>query len=179
MLSRVNLSNNKSKQNLSQKLPKYSIKSGKSVNILENKQKNKVESLFKKSKFKKTIIIDGEGNNNLNLNKFRKNHTSHKLHLLNVKDKTKQSILEIPLKSYVYGAIEKRLLSYNYFKIYFPEDSSKIDFEIQCETCILYVNKNETLPTSESHDFEYYSQGKFGVYRISVKSVEQIIFLSL
>jgi hypothetical protein len=90
-LSRINLSNNKSKQNLSQKLPKYSIKSGKSVNILENKQKNKVESLFKKSKFKKTIIIDGEGNNNLNLNKFRKNHTSHKLHLLNVKDKTKQS----------------------------------------------------------------------------------------
>jgi hypothetical protein len=56
-LSRINLSNNKSKQNLSQKLPKYSIKSGKSVNILENKQKNKVESLFKKSKFKKTILF--------------------------------------------------------------------------------------------------------------------------
>ena len=79
-------------------------------------------------------------------------------------DKTKQSILEIPLKEYAYGAIEKRLLNYNYFKIYFPENSVKIDFEIQCETCILYINKNESLPTPENHDLEYYSHGKFGVY---------------
>jgi hypothetical protein len=91
-LSRVNLSSNKSNQNISQKLSKYSNKNGKSVNILENKQKNKVESLFKKNKFKKTIIIDDEGNNNLNLNKFRTQQTSQKLYLLNVKDKTKQSM---------------------------------------------------------------------------------------
>ena len=91
-LSRVNLSSNKSNQNISQKLSKYSSKNGKSVNILENKQKNKVESLFKKNKFKKTIIIDDEGNNNLNLNKFRTQQTSQKLYLLNVKDKTKQSM---------------------------------------------------------------------------------------
>ena len=90
------------------------------------------------------------------------------------KDKMKQSILDIPLKTYVYGAIEKRLLTYNYFKIYFPEDSEKIDFEIQCETCILYINKNETLPTPENHDLEYYSEGKFGVYGYVIKSSESI-----
>jgi len=91
-LSRINLSNNKCNHNLSQKLSKYSIKNGKSVNIMENKQKNKIESLFKKNKFKKTIIIDDEGNNNLNLNKFRTHQTSQKLYLLNVKDKAKQSM---------------------------------------------------------------------------------------
>ena len=32
-------------------------------------------------------------------------------------DKTKQSILEIPLKAYAFGAIEKRILTYNYFKV--------------------------------------------------------------
>ena len=89
-------------------------------------------------------------------------------------DKTKQSILEIPLKAYAYGAIEPRLLNYNYFKIYFPEDSEKIDFEVQCETCILYINKNETLPTPEKHDFEYYSKGKFGVYGLLIKIGESI-----
>ena len=97
-LSRASLSINKSKQNLSQKLIRYSIKNGKNVNLLENKQKNKVESLFKKNKFKKTIIIDGEGNNNLNLNKLKSYHTSQKLHLLNVKDKTKQSITKAAAK---------------------------------------------------------------------------------
>ena len=97
-LSRINLSKNKSNHNLSQKLSKYSIKNGKSVNILENKQKNKVESLFKKNKFKKTIIIDDEGNNNLNLNKFRTNQTSQKLYLLNVKDKTRQSNIKTTAK---------------------------------------------------------------------------------
>ena len=84
-------------------------------------------------------------------------------------DKTKQSILEIPLKAYAFGAIEKRILTYNYFKVYFPEDSEKIDFEIQCETCILYINKNETLPTPEHHDLEYYSHGKFGVFGYLIK----------
>ena len=97
-LSRVSLSNHKSKQNLSQKLFRYSIKNGKNANLLENKQKNKVESLFKKNKFKKTIIIDGEGNNNLNLNKLKSYHTSQKLHLLDVKDKTKQSITKAAAK---------------------------------------------------------------------------------
>ena len=70
-LSRVSLSNHKSKQNLSQKLFRYSFKNGKNENLFENKKKNKVESLFKKNKFKKTIIIDSEGNNNLNLNKLK------------------------------------------------------------------------------------------------------------
>ena len=79
-------------------------------------------------------------------------------------DKERQSILEIPLKAYVYGAIEDRLLTYNYFKVHFPEDSDIIDFEMQCETCILYINKNETLPTPENHDLAYYSEGKFGVF---------------
>ena len=97
-LSRVSLSNNKSKQNLSQKLFRYSIKNGKNANLLENKQKNKVESLFKKNKFKKTIIIDGEGNNNLNLNKLKTYHTSQKLHLLNVKGKTKKPITKVTAK---------------------------------------------------------------------------------
>ena len=89
-------------------------------------------------------------------------------------DKTKQSILEIPLKEYAYGAIEKRLMNYNYFKIYFPEDSERIDFEIQCETCVLYINKNESLPTPENHDLEYYSHGKFGVYGLLIKNGETI-----
>lgn len=65
---------------------------------MENKQKNKVQSLFKKNKFKKTIIIDDEGNNNLNLNKFRTYHTSHKLYLLNVKGKTKESMTKTTAK---------------------------------------------------------------------------------
>ena len=80
--------------------------------------------------------------------------------------KTSQSIVDIPLRSYVYGAIEKNGLSYNYFKVYIPEDSEQIDFEVQCETCILYINKGEKLPTPEHHDSEYISQGKFGVYSI-------------
>ena len=90
------------------------------------------------------------------------------------KDKTKQSILDIPLKAYAYGAIEKRLLPFNYFRIYFPEDAEKIDFEIQCETCILYINKNENLPTPENHDLEYYSHGKFGVFGYLIEKGESI-----
>ena len=97
-LSRVSLSNHKSKQNLSQKLFRYSFKNGKNENLFENKKKNKVESLFKKNKFKKTIIIDGEGNNNLNLNKLKTYHTSQKLHLLNVKGKTKKPITKVTAK---------------------------------------------------------------------------------
>jgi len=85
------------------------------------------------------------------------------------KEETRQSVLEIPLKAYAYGAIENRLLTYNYFIVHFPEDSEKIDFEVQCETCILYINKNEKLPTPESHDLEYYSEGKFGVYGYLIK----------
>jgi len=81
--------------------------------------------------------------------------------------KTSQSIVDIPLRTYVYGAIEKNRLSYNYFKVYIPEDSEQIDFEVQCETCILYINRGEKLPTPESHDSEYFSQGKVGVYSLS------------
>ena len=83
-------------------------------------------------------------------------------------DKTRQSVLDIPLKTYAYGLIEKTGLTYNYFKVYLPEDSEKIDFEVQCETCILYINKGEILPTPEKHDHEYYSKGKFGVYGLLV-----------
>ena len=90
------------------------------------------------------------------------------------REKTKQSIIEMPLKTYAYGAIEPRLLTYNYYRIYFPEESDKIDFEIQCETCILYINKNESLPTPEKHDLEYFSQGKFGVYGLYIKNGESI-----
>ena len=82
--------------------------------------------------------------------------------------KTTQSIVDIPLRTYVYGAIEKNSLSYNYFKVYFPEDSEQIDFEVQCETCILYINRGETLPIPEEHDFKYFSQGKFGVYSLPI-----------
>ena len=90
------------------------------------------------------------------------------------KEKGRQSVLEIPLKTYVYGAIENSLLNYNYFMIHFPEDSQKIDIEVQCETCILYINKNETLPTPENHDLEYYSEGKFGVFGYNLNSSEKI-----
>ena len=90
------------------------------------------------------------------------------------REKEKQSVLEIPFKAYVYGAIENRLLTYNYFIIHFPEDSAKIDFEVQCETCILYINKNETLPTPENHDLEYYSEGKFGVFSYEINRTEKI-----
>ena len=56
--------------------------------ILKNKNNKKLNNLFRKNKFKKTIIIDNEGNNNLNLEKKNfKQSTSQKVFLLNSKNK--------------------------------------------------------------------------------------------
>ena len=89
------------------------------------------------------------------------------------KDKQNQSILDIPLNIYTYGSLSNKSLSNNYYRIYFPEDSNRIDFEIQCETCVLYISKNASmLPNKNKYDYKYNSQGKFGVYSLYI--TEQI-----
>ena len=88
-------------------------------------------------------------------------------------DKKKQSILDIPLNIYTYGALGQKSLNYNYYRIYFPENSNRIDFEIQCETCVLSISKNITsLPNKTINDYKYNSQGKYGVYSLYIN--EQI-----
>ena len=89
------------------------------------------------------------------------------------KDKTKQSILDIPLKIYTYGIFDSKSLNSNYYRIYFPEHSQRIDFEIQCETCVLYISKNTSLiPNELNYDYKYNSQGKYGVYSLFIKEEE-------
>ena len=92
---------------------------------------------------------------------------------LYTEDKNNQSILDIPLNVYTYGVLSQESLSHNYYRIYFPENSDRIDFEIQCETCVLYISKNTSLlPNENSYDYKYNSQGKFGVYSLYIN--EQI-----
>lgn len=56
------------------------------VDTTKNKSKRKISSLFRKNEFKKTIIIDNEGNTNLNIkNKFGSENKYPKICLLNLK----------------------------------------------------------------------------------------------
>jgi hypothetical protein len=51
---------------------------------------------------------------------------------------------------------------------FIPKQSflKKIEILVQCETYIMYIDRDEKLPTPEAHDSEYFSQGKFGVYSL-------------
>ena len=59
-----------------------------SNNIIEEKNLRYLGNLFRKSNLKKTIIIDNEGNNNLNLNKnIFLDHREHKINFQKIKNK--------------------------------------------------------------------------------------------
>ena len=90
-------------------------------------------------------------------------------------DLEKQSILNIPLNTYAYGNIINNKLYYNYFEVYLLEDSSQVDFELQCETCVLYINKGKNnLPTPENNEYQFQSKGKYSVFSIVIKKQKKI-----
>ena len=94
----------------------------------------------------------------------------------------KQSILNIPLNTYAYGNIINNKLHYNYFQVYLLEESDQVDFELQCETCILYINKGKNnLTTNNNYLYKFQSKGKYSVFSIHKKNREKIkgTFLTL
>ena len=63
------------------------------INTAKNKTKRKISSMFCKNGFKKTIIIDNEGNNNLNIkNIFGNENKCPKMCLLNLKKNTNKLV---------------------------------------------------------------------------------------
>lgn len=106
-------------------------------------RKNEKINLFKKNKFKKTIIIDGEGNNNLNINNgFSIND---KMPFLNVKKNNKFAIKPIVRLKSNRNSVRMRNRNYaiksliNHFKNIKNSDTITSTFT---ETNSLFMNSN-------------------------------------
>ena len=117
-------------------------------------KKNKKKIIYKKNKFKKTIIIDGEGNNNLNIdNRFSINN---KMPFLNVKKNNKFTIKPIAQLKSNRNSVRMRNRNYaiksliNHFNNNKNSDTITSTFT---ETNSLFMNSNSSRKKVTNNEF--------------------------
>ena len=85
------------------------------------------------------------------------------------------NIIDIPINEYIYGAVYS-IEQKDYYSFNLPNDTDKIIIELQCETCEMYVNKGNNIPTRTSKDYVFKSNGIDSVHVINLKTTENTRF---
>ena len=78
--------------------------------------------------------------------------------------------VDIPINEYVYGSM-LNVHQKDYYSFILPKNSEKIEIELQCETCEIFINKGTRIPL-EGWQYEFKSKGKDSLHEIILDRAE-------